>query len=107
MIPPVHRYGNQSRLAPFFMHGNKLYITTKTHHKQYLDAVTSMKFWDAACESDVYVHEGKRICIEAPGVNTGNEFKFKLGGHAIAVAEFRTFNAEKAKALWKESVQNC
>lgn len=32
------RYGSVSRLAPFMLHGNKLYITTKTHHARYCGA---------------------------------------------------------------------
>lgn len=35
------RHGANSRLAPFLLHANKLYVTTRSHHKRYLDAVTS------------------------------------------------------------------
>lgn len=101
------RYGSASRLAPLMMHGNKLYVTTKTHHARYLKAVTGMKFWDAACKSDVFVHQGKHICMEAPGVNTGNAYKQVIGGHGVAIAEHRLFDVGMASALWKDSLDKC
>lgn len=74
---------------------------------RYVKAVTGMKFWDTACKSDVYVIEGKKICIEAPGVNSGNAFKQVIGGHGVAIAEHRLFDEGMSKALWKDSLDAC
>ncbi|KAG2439997.1 hypothetical protein HXX76_004114 [Chlamydomonas incerta] len=98
------RHGAASRLAPFLLHANKLYVTTRSHHKRYLDAVTSQPFWRNACRSTV---GGAGVCIEAPGVNGGNLWKFQLGGHALAVAEFREFDQAQALTLWKDVINKC
>lgn len=44
---------------------------------------------------------------QAPGVNGGNLWKFQLGGHALAVAEFREFDQAQAVAMWKDVIAKC
>ncbi|KAG1673222.1 hypothetical protein FOA52_013102 [Chlamydomonas sp. UWO 241] len=82
-----------SRLAPFLLANNKLYITTKTHHLRWLHAMTHEEFWDTGCLS-------RPFCIEAPGKNGGNFAKFQLAGSGIAVAEHRHFNLTVAHQKW-------
>ncbi|KAG1679838.1 hypothetical protein FOA52_012751 [Chlamydomonas sp. UWO 241] len=82
-----------SRLAPFLLANNKLYITTKTHHLRWLGAMIHEEFWGVACLSQPF-------CIEAPGKNGGNFAKFQLAGYGIAVAEHRSFNLTVAHAKW-------
>lgn len=100
--PGVHegvvRYFNdhpESRLAPFLLAHNKLYITTKTHHARWLDTMVREEFWEMGCLSQPF-------CIEAPGKNGGNLAKFQLAGYGIAVAERRSFNLTMAHQKWSE-----
>ncbi|KAG2486225.1 hypothetical protein HYH03_015050 [Edaphochlamys debaryana] len=99
-----------TRLAPFLLHNNKLYITTKSHHDLYLEAVHSMSFWNAACiHTDTETGEHRQSCYEGagPGETGQANNRFRIGGAAVGIAEFRKFDVEKAKALWKEAWPQC
>lgn len=88
-------HGDSTRLAPFFLGANKLYVTTKSFHARMLQAMVEDPIWRDACTSQPF-------CIEAPGVNGGNLAKFQLTGWGIAVTEHRAFDEGKVLAYWKQ-----
>lgn len=87
-------HGDSTRLAPFFLGANKLYVTTKSFHAKMLQAMINEPIWRDACNTQPF-------CIEAPGVNGGTLAKFQLAGWGIAVTEHRAFDDGKVLAYWK------
>ncbi|KAG2486223.1 hypothetical protein HYH03_015048 [Edaphochlamys debaryana] len=53
--------------------------------------------------------EHRQSCYEGagPGETGQANNRFRIGGAAVGIAEFRKFDVEKAKALWKEAWPQC
>lgn len=73
-----------SRLAPFFVIGNKLFITTTSHHQHYLSFLKSMP--------------ELRRCKGGHSGGTRDDIRFQLYGFAIAYG----MNCNIGRQLWSE-----
>eukprot|EP00955_Chlamydomonas_euryale_P067075 359736-Chlamydomonas_euryale.AAC.3 len=90
----------RSRLAPFLMIANKMYITTRSHHAKFLKAMVDEPIWDDAC----VLPNGVGWCISAPGKNNGTwgSGDMTFADWGIAVAEHRQFDEAKLTKKWME-----
>ncbi|KAJ9532951.1 hypothetical protein QJQ45_018026 [Haematococcus lacustris] len=91
LVTYMNTYRGSTRLAPLLLAFNKFYLTTVSHHQQYLANVTAWPVWFDACTNNLNMKDGRNHCIQAPGLphpTVSPPAKFNFTGFPVAIADW-------------------
>ncbi|KAL6759991.1 hypothetical protein V8C86DRAFT_2561964 [Haematococcus lacustris] len=108
LVTYMNTYRGSTRLAPLLLAFNKFYLTTVSHHQQYLANVTAWPVWFDACTNNLNMKDGRNHCIQAPGLphpTVSPPAKFNFTGFPVAIADWpMTYSGPELYKWWRKSV---